>query len=317
MIHQQHADAVFDRIASVIHDMGAAADYRRLFDLALATVRTTAESASLFPPVDLPMAVADAMGRPLQEAVVAAAACTLLWSGADLMDDAADGQLVEAWQGVSPHQIALVATNLLSTLPHLLVGRFDGGDGSVSSAWSQAVSRTLFTMSEGQWSDLQSSRTVETVDDYLALVRRKTGAEFALFASAPAILADADGETIGAWVRFGFAYGTMSQVFSDTVSTVAPGPRNDLLSGKRTLPVLHTLAALRDEEHKAFVADLDSAAAGDQEAVERILEGILGAGALSKALQEAELFRYRAFRAVPEGAEGQELRILLHVHELT
>lgn len=299
MIHQQHSAAVFDAIASVLGDMGAAPEYRRLFDLALASVREAAERASIFPPVDLPMAVADAMGRPLEEAIVAAAACTLLWSGADLMDDAADGQLAEAWKEVSPHQLALVATNLLSTLPHLLVGRFDDRNAAVSGVWSQAVSRTLFTMSEGQWSDLQSARTVETVDDYLALVRRKTGAEFALFASAPAILADADGETVGAWVRFGFAYGTMSQVFSDTVSTVAPGPRNDLLSGKRTLPVLHALATLCDEEHVSFRADLDSAAAGEHEAVERAVQSMLRTGSLVASLERVELLRLRAASALP------------------
>lgn len=315
MIHDQHTAAVFGLLASVLDDLNPAADYRRLFDVALENVRRGAGATSLFPPIDLPMAVADAMGLPVPEGLAGAAACTLVWAGADLMDDAADGQLPEEWKEESPHRIALVSTNLLSTLPHLLVGRFDPGSGSVSSQWSQALSRTLFTMSEGQWTDLDSARSVTTADAYLALVRRKTGAEFALFASTPAMLADADAATIGAWVRFGMAFGTMSQVFSDTVSTVAEGPRNDLLTGKRSLPVLHTLATLCDSEHARFVADLDSAAHGEEAAVARAIDAMTSSGAWSQSIKTVEVLRHRAFAAAPvdfsKGSACPSLRRLL------
>jgi geranylgeranyl pyrophosphate synthase len=320
VIHQSHADAVFATVAALLDDLAPAAEYRLLFDQATAAVRRAAEGASIFPPVDLPMAVGEAMGLEPEQAQVAATACTLLWSGADLMDDAADGQLGEEWKDVSPARIALVATNLLATLPHLLVGRRDAGGGAISSAWSLAVSRTLFTMSEGQWSDLGGAGVVATTEQYMAMVRRKTGAEFALFASAPALLAGADAETIGAWVRFGMAYGTMSQVFSDTLSTLVEGPRNDLLSGKRSLPVLETLAILCDSEHARFLAELDSAESGDESAVARAIETMTTSGALKKALEIGELLRHRAMQALPAGRAGaglsEALRILLTSHRL-
>jgi len=299
LIHLQQSEAIFSLIDDLIDDLAPAPEYRALFAKALTAVRSAAEASEIFIPIDLPMAVADVLGRSQMEAAIAAAACTLVWSGADLMDDAADGELGDDWEGVSRSQIALVSTNLLSTLPHLLVGSVDSTAGTISAAYSQAVSRTLFVMSEGQSADLESPRSVQTVDDYMALVRRKTGAEFALFASTPAILADADGDTIGAWVRFGFAYGAMSQVFSDTASTVVDGPRNDLRNGKRTLPVLHALGAMGEPEHFSFVADLDLAALADQTAVTRAIEAMIAAGAVRKSLEQVEVQRFRAMKALP------------------
>ncbi|MFN2428060.1 MAG: polyprenyl synthetase family protein [Candidatus Binatia bacterium] len=299
MIHQRHSQGVFGLIDEVIDALAPALAYRALFDKALAGVRQAADASPIFLPVDLPMAVADVLGRPVAEACVAAAASTLVWSGADLMDDAADAELTEDWAGVSPSQIALVSTNLLSTLPHLLVGEIDPGDGSIASAYSQALARTLFVMSAGQSVDLDSAASVRTVDDYLDLVRRKSGAEFALFASTPALLAGADAETVGAWVRFGFAYGSMIQIFSDTVSTVAEGPRNDLLSGKRTLPVLHADASIGDTEHSSFAADLDLASKGDHCAVARAIQAMSELGTVRKSLETVELQRFRAVKALP------------------
>jgi len=299
LIHLQHSEAVFSMIEDLLDDLGPADEYRALFAKALTAVRAAADASEIFIPIDLPMAVADVIGRSQMEGAISAAASTLLWAGADLMDDAADGELGQDWDGVSRSQIALVSTNLLSTLPHLLVGGVDFTDGAVSAAYSQAVSRTLFVMSEGQSADLDSPRSVRTIDDYMALVRRKTGAEFALFASTPAILAGADDETIGAWVKFGFAYGAMSQVFSDTVSSVNDGTRSDLRNGKRTLPVLHTLAQISDDDRTSLARDLDLAARGDDPAVSRVIDAMTSAGAIRFSLERIEVLRFRAAQALP------------------
>jgi geranylgeranyl pyrophosphate synthase len=299
MIHAQHGEAVFSLIARVLNDLDPPASYRELFDRAVSLVRAAADVGEVFLPIDLPMAVADLLGRPEHERFVAAAASTVLWTGADLMDDAADGELSAAWSGVSSHQLALVSTNLLATLPHLIVGDLDDGDGSISAGYSQAVARTLFAMSEGQSADLESGHAVGSVSEYLAMIRRKSGAEFALFASTPALLAGADADTVAAWVRFGFAYGSMVQVFSDTVSTALEGRDNDLCKGKRTLPVLHTLACLRDEEKVSFHAVLDSASSGNDDGIVEAVAWMSRTDAFRFSFERVELLRYRAAQALP------------------
>jgi geranylgeranyl pyrophosphate synthase len=315
VIHQAHSDAVFGRISSLVESLASGAAYRRTFDQALALVRADAESSPMFPPIDLPMAVGDLLGRPLEERVTAAAASTSLWAGADLMDDAADGQLRETWAGTSARLLALVSTNLLATLPHLLVSSLDGSGDQIAGAYARALSETLFSMSEGQARDFESAAVVDSCEGYLDLVRRKSGSEFALFASTPAILAGADPETTSAWLRFGLEYGTMVQMFNDTVSTIAEGPRNDLLDGKRTMPVLHTLDCSGDQVHLNFRSDLDMAAKGDQLAVTRAIEAMVGAGAIRFSFTQVELFRYRASRALPvklaEIEASHPIRLLL------
>jgi geranylgeranyl pyrophosphate synthase len=315
MIYQSHSEAVFGRISSLLDSLAPGEAYRRTFDQALALVRADAEASPLFPPIDLPRAVGDLLGRPREERETAAAASTSLWAGADLMDDAADGQLRETWAGTSGRLLALVSTNLLSTLPHLLVASLDGCGDGVAGAYGRAVSEALFSMSEGQARDFESAAVVDSCEAYLDLVRRKSGSEFALFASTPAILAGADPGTTGAWLRFGLEYGTMVQTFNDTVSTIAEGPRNDLLAGKRTMPVVHTLSNSSDRVHLNFQFDLDMASKGDQLAVTRAIEAMVGAGSIRFSFTQVELLRYRATRALPvrlaEIEAGHPMRLLL------
>jgi geranylgeranyl pyrophosphate synthase len=299
VIHQRHADSVFARISSLVASLASSQAYRSTFEQALALVRADAESSPLFPPIDLPMAVGDLLGRPLEESEIAAAASTSLWAGADLMDDAADGQLRQVWSGTSGRLLALVSTNLLSTVPPLLVASLADGDARVTGRFSRALSETLFEMSEGQAKDFESAAVVDSCEAYLDLVRRKSGSEFALFASTPAILAGADPVAVGAWLRFGCEYGTMIQVFNDTVSTIAEGPRNDLLDGKRTMPVLRTLAVSSDETHRNFQSDLDMASTGDHLAVTRAIEAMVRAGAIRFSFTQVELLRFRATRTLP------------------
>jgi geranylgeranyl pyrophosphate synthase len=315
MIYQQHAESVFGRISSLLGKLATSEDYRRTFERALDLVRQDAESAPIFPPIDLPIAIADLLGRPVEERETAAAASTSLWAGADLMDDAADGQLREAWTGTSARRLALVSTNLLATLPHILVASLPGVDPPIAGRYGRAVSETLFSMSEGQARDFESAACVDSCEAYLDLVRRKSGSEFALFASTPALLAGQDPQAVGAWLQFGLAYGTMVQVFNDTVSAIAEGPRNDLLEGKRSLPVLHTLANSGDEAHLNFRSDLDIASTGDQLAVTRAIEAMVSAGAIRFSFAQVELLRFRAARSLPvqlaNVAAGHPIRRLL------
>jgi geranylgeranyl pyrophosphate synthase len=80
---------------------------------------------------------------------------------------------------------------------------------------------------------------------------------------------------------------------------VAEGPRNDLLAGKRTLPVLIALSKADEESHTSFVRDLDMAGGGDQAAVERAVATMSRLGAVRASLEQIERLRFRAAEALP------------------
>ncbi len=301
MIHDHRLGDVLTTALAGIEELPASPDHRRLHARALDLVRETAVRASVFAPVDLPLAVADVLGRPRIEQDAAAAACLLLWAGADLLDDLADGQVPPAWDGTSPHQLTLVAVNLLATLPHLAIGRFLQRTGRVDPAGrvSRAVSATLWRMSEGQSLDLALPGSVSSRDDYFDLIERKTGSEMGLFASLPAMIADLPAATEDAWRRFGERYGMMLQTFSDVAATFAQSDDNDLLHGKRSVAVLYACETLAGAPRMEFEHRLVRAAEGDRDALAAAVETMVGLGAVRIGLLHVELLRHRAAKSLP------------------
>jgi geranylgeranyl pyrophosphate synthase len=301
LIYAGRSEEVFVSIGRLLDGLAGDGDYRALFDLALSHVRERAEAGAIFMPIDIPLVVAEVLERPPEEDVVAAAACTLLWMGADLMDDAADGDLVEAWSGVSKTRLALVSTNLLATLPHLVTQLLHSSSRSdaATSRFSQLVALTLWQMSEGQFADLGSVDAVRTVEDYSQMIRLKSGAEVAFFASAPAVLAGLCEPDAEAWGRFGSLFGCMAQLYSDVHGAFSESSRNDLYGGKRTLPVIYTLENLPDSAAARFSEDLAGAASGDAEALGRAIRHMNDAGAARFCLSRVELLRHRAVSSLP------------------
>ena len=209
------------------------------------------------------------------------------------MDDAADGDLIADEWSAQPAQMALVYTNLLATLPHLAAG--DDADAE----FHRRLAGVLLTMSLGQFADLESAAAVYTICDYLDLIAMKTGAEAAFFAAAPLLLAGAPTDACDAWSSFGMQIGCMAQMFSDVYGTFTTKAHNDLLDGKRTLPVLYTFERLTGTELNAFRTDLDAVASGAAARLPAVFARMHACGAAQGALREVERLRYRAAVALP------------------
>lgn len=298
-------DEVLQTARGLIMRLSSPGAYRGLLLRAIAEVRRSAKRSQTFLPIDLPFAAASALSRPRREARIAAAACTLLWAGADLMDDHTDDDLPPCWRNTPLAQLALVWTNLLATFPHLLVTEM--GRPECLATFHREASRALWRMSDGQFTDVSGGEMVRTARDYLHLVRLKTGAETALFASCPAILSGAPARVVRRWAKFGEVYGCMAQTYSDTISALAMSRHNDLLRGKRSLPVLHAVEVLSGRARAAFTKDLASAACGDMSAAKRAIEQMSALGAVRAALAYVEVLRHRAAAALP--AKLSELEI--------
>jgi geranylgeranyl pyrophosphate synthase len=165
--------------------------------------------------------------------------------------------------------------------------------------FSQLVSQTLWEMSRGQFADLGGAHSIRSKEDYSCVIELKTGAEIGLFASAPAVLGGLPDHQIKAWSAFGVAYGCMSQLFTDILSAFSEPPANDLMGGKRTLPVLCTLDLLEAEERDAFERDLTVAASGDILAVKKVKRRMTEKRAILYCLLGVEDLRWRAVKYLP------------------
>lgn len=299
MICAEYVPGIFAEIDELLRALATPPRQQQVYDRIMRRVEQYALSTELFMPVDVPASICAVHALDRRVLCKSAAACTLLWAGADLMDDASDGDATEDW-GVSDHQLALMYTNLLATLPQLIVSDF-GGEGALpgAAAFGVAIADTLWRMSNGQFDDLESHAVVQTSADYFAVIGGKTGAEIALFASAPAMLAGLPDATIAAWREFGMQFGCMVQLFSDIQSTFVEATRNDLTRGKRTLPVTHTLESLGPAERAMFERDLELVAAGAADAGARAVERMHDSSAVFYSLSRVELLRYRAAAALP------------------
>ena len=162
-------------------------------------------------------------------------------------------------------------------------------------------------MSQGQFRDLESARAVNSTSDYLTMLGEKTGAEIRLFASAPVILGDMTATIKDAWREFGMQFGCMAQLFTDIRGTFESSSRNELLKGKRTLPVIYTLESLTGDRRNEFKRDLELAAAGASDAVERAIDQMHECEAVHYSLSKVELLRHRAASALPINLGDLEL----------
>jgi len=294
MMYVDAAAAVFDGIDELVASHSCAPDHLRLIRHGLMLAREKVQQAAVFLPIDVPMAVGAAVGTRDDDLLAAAAASTLVWAGADLMDDAADDELGPAWDGVPPAQRELVATTLLAVLPHLALRHVEAAEGRAGAA--QEIATALWSMSEGQAMDLGGPP--ESIEQYLRMIERKTGTEVALFAALPAILGGAPAATVDAWREVGLRLGSTVQASTDVASAVTPPPLNDLLHGKASLPVFACRRRLAASEREAFDRDLSAAARGDHAALERAIARMVAARSIRESLAHVQLMLYRLSRTV-------------------
>ena len=135
------------------------------------------------------------------------------------------------------------------------------------------------------------------------MVERKSGSAHALFARAGAVLATEDPFTIEAYAKFGLCFGIAKQLINDVWGIWSEDASQDLLNGKRTLPIVYALSTLRaaareSVEHHNEVRALLAAA------------GSVGYTALIVWLYQQQARNYLV-AASPQGAAGEELHMLL------
>jgi octaprenyl-diphosphate synthase len=180
--------------------------------------------------------------KKVEDAIDAAVALELIHSATLLHDDIIDGGLLRrgkpsafARYGFAP---SLVAGDFLFCRAFELCGRFD-------ERLVHTAARACIQLTEGEVMEerMRNSGTA-TLDDYLAVITRKTASLFAAGGKVAADLAGADAKTIATMETLGLAVGRAFQMVDDLLDVIGPEEKigkpvgSDLRSGTISLPVV-------------------------------------------------------------------------------
>ncbi|MGO9059535.1 MAG: hypothetical protein ACLQU2_19455 [Candidatus Binataceae bacterium] len=266
------------------------------------------------PLILLPQLVYGAITGNFRPARPLCVATTFLFTGIDILDDIADGDLPAHWSGHAPSQIQLAATTLISALPQLAISRLNASPES-RAAMHRTLAAGLLRMAAGQAADLANAGGASPDPDLIeASVVQKSGEEGAMFAALAAQLAGATHHLVELYAGFARAFVTAGQLSSDCYDLFTATLSKDLANGSRTLPIalgLGKCAAGPCEELLALLA----AARTDPDARQGVRERLIAAGAVRMCGFVIEVYcsRARSFlvQAKPTDPAAAELRALI------
>ncbi len=171
------------------------------------------------------------------------------------------------------------------------------------------LARTIATLCDGQIREVEASGNLDhTVEAYLEIIRRKTGALIATSCRLGGMLSDAPPERVGLLEAYGEALGVAFQLSDDIMDVTASAeelgkePGVDMREGVYTLPVL---LALREGPDGAELAALLGDGPPGEARLARALEIVRAPEVLSRAraVVRAEVDRARELaERLPAGA---------------
>jgi geranylgeranyl diphosphate synthase type I len=177
------------------------------------------------------------------------------------------------------------------------------------------LNQTCVRLCEGQYLDLALESAADaSMDDYEAMIARKTAALIECSTALGAWAAGASPDTIEACGRFGYELGIAYQlqddllgVWGDPAVTGKPN-RVDILSRKKALPMMLTLSMAAGADRDALLAMLAAPDEPDAGVAERVV-GIMERAGVREHARELVDLRFdaldRAIRAaIPDDASG-------------
>jgi len=178
----------------------------------------------------------------VDDAIDAAIALELIHSATLLHDDIIDGGLLRRGKPSAfaryGHAASLVAGDFLFCRAFELCGRFD--ERLVRTAAQACIQLTEGEVMEGR----MRHNAAATLDDYLAVITRKTASLFAAGGRVAADLAGAPAKLITGMDKLGLALGRAFQMVDDLLDVIGPEERigkpvgSDLREGIIALPVV-------------------------------------------------------------------------------
>jgi geranylgeranyl diphosphate synthase type I len=319
---RQRVGLVFALLEELTEELPVPAAHRDLLEVHLGVGKEWAEAWPGMSAIQLPLLVHAAAAGDEEPALPVAAACTLLYLGIDLLDGMLDHELPPSWHTHDPAEVSLAATTILAALPQLSIARLQAEGAPPAKLWALAklFADTVLESNAGQHEDVLFPNWENvSLGNSLAMVKRKSGAPYTLFARAGAVLATEDSSAIEAYSAFGSCFGIAKQLINDAWDIWGQRESQDLLNGKRTLPIVHALSVLRGERRERL-QNLLAGARESSEHHDEVRALLAAAGSVRYTALIVWLYQQRARRhltaASPQGPADRELRMLLELASL-
>lgn len=261
----------------------------------------------------LPLLACRAAGGEPEGAFPVAAAWILHIMAGRILDDLADDQGKESvWQrngraaALSYSLFAMGAANTaLAYIPKESAYR------DISQKFNQALALAAKVQQES-FDPVHIS-----VEDYFKAIAAKTGMVFALGTWAGGYVAASDHgshelgpQTCGALYNYGLNTGMMLQIVDDCTDLT-----EDLVQGEWTLPVIHALTQVDDNQRPALIADLVSARGQHPDQMQEVVAQVNELGSLTWSLQVAGVYQQRAIAALDQFSTENKTHLVAYVSQ--
>jgi geranylgeranyl pyrophosphate synthase/phytoene/squalene synthetase len=255
----------------------------------------------------LPLLVAEVLGQPPERMLPFGAACEMLHNATLVHDDLQDGDAVRrgrptVWNRYGMPQAVNVGDAMFYWTV-LLAQRVDASAEVRAEMVRRVVVETLRVI-DGQAQEFMLKERAEvSVADYLAMVEGKTSGLFALPMAGAAVACGATPGEVDGLSEAARHLGVLFQVQDDLLDLYGEKGRdqvgNDVREGKRSLLVIHALAAASEAERAWLLSVLDApreaTTDADVAAATALMERV---GAVDACLAEVELRRRLARQSV-------------------
>ncbi len=223
----------------------------------------------------------------LQRALPAAVAVELMHNFTLIHDDIEDGDVERRhrptlWKLWGIPQAINTGDGMFAMARSALWGILDAGvDGTTAARLAQLLDRTILTVAEGQYLDINFETSLDiSVAMYIDMIGRKTAALMSSATEIGACLGTRHFETIAHLKSFGKALGIAFQVRDDILGVWATAAESgktqagDVYRRKKSLPILHALEHANPEDteilHAVYTPSLPGASVTDAQ-VQQVL----------------------------------------------
>jgi geranylgeranyl pyrophosphate synthase len=251
----------------------------------------------------LPLLIGEALGAPVHRIVPFAAACEMLHNASLVHDDIQDGDSMRrgnptVWKKFGMAQAinlgdAMIAFTMTS-LDRLEV------DPPLREQVKARVLREMLRVIDGQAMEFDMTAKLDiTVDDYMAMVERKTSSLFSLPVGGGALLSGVDEAIERALVASAYQIGILFQIVDDLIDLYGDKGRGasggDIRAGKRSVLVAHFMQSASGADAEWLYGILDKPpTATTAEEIEAVRKAFQKSGSLAFALNELDQRRQAA-----------------------
>ena len=294
------ADHILERIRETIYQLELSAGYRELMLSVVGEViqKLKSELDNRIPTAFLPAVFAAAFRGEITKTIGVSSAWFLLQIAAHLLDKVEDRELDEATIYYDrPGLILNLSTGLIFTAEYLLDHlEADGIDHLAAVEIRSAFNKQILGVCGGQHDDLYFEQP--NLNLCWQIAKFKSGLFFGLGCFSGARIMTSDPDYLSKAWDFGIHLGLIKQVADDIESFIEQdNGRNDLLSGRWTLPVAYSMEIL-PEMSAVELKHCLLTAVHEPQALGMAREKIVKAGALVYLKLETMNHAFQAHKAI-------------------